>query len=72
MGELASNISNDRKEKLKKNKIDILKYQHPPTIDSTKIGIREGIQIMAIIKYGKINMSIQVNETQSPNEILGN
>ena len=72
MGEFASLTSKEKTEMLKKNRLDILAYQYPPNIDSRRIvGIKNGIKIMAIIKYGNKEMSIQVHQTQTPKEILG-
>ena len=71
MGEFASIISKGRTEKLKINKHHILEYQYPMNIDSSRIGIKNEIKIMVMINYGNKKMSIQVNETQTPTEILG-
>lgn len=71
MGEFASINSKAKTEMLKKNRLDILAYQYPPNIDSSRIGIQNGIKIMAIIKYGNKELSIKVHQTQTPKEILG-
>ena len=71
MGEFASLASKEKTEMLKKNRLDILAYQFPPNIESSRIGIQNGIKIMVIIKNGNKEMSIQVNQTQTPKDILG-
>ena len=71
MGEFASITSKDRKEMLEKNRLDILAYQYPPTIDSSITGIQKGQNILVIFNYGNIEISRHVNETHTPAEILG-
>ena len=72
MAEFASITSKGRTEKLKMNKHYILAYQYPTNINSSsRIGIKIEIKIMVMINYGNNRLSIQVNETHTPNEILG-
>ena len=71
MGEFASITSKDRTEMLKKNRLEILAYQYPATIDSSITGINHGRKILIIINHGNIEMSRHVNETHTPTEILG-
>ena len=71
MAEFASITSKGRTEKLKMNKHHILAYQYPTNIDSSRIGITNEIKIMVMIDYGNKKLSIEVNETQTPKEILG-
>lgn len=71
MGEFASITSKGRTEMLKKNQLDILAYQYPPTIDSSITGIKNGQNILVVFNYGNNEMSRHVNETQTPTAILG-
>ena len=71
MGEFASITSKGRTEMLKMNRLEILAYQYPPTIDSSITGIHNGGKILVIFNHGNIEMSSHVNETQTPAEILG-
>ena len=74
MGVYASKISNRRTETLNKNRLEILAYQYPASIDSSKIDCIPSVEneIIMNVKYRSIEISKGVKQKITPTVILGN